>query len=277
MGLNLRSALHDYTRDPAVAPLDAGAVRRRVDRRRSVRMATTGLVATAACALVVATAYGLTRTDPLPPVPAASPSTVVTSTPTPTASPSASPSPSPTPSPTVTPSDSTETPGGTDPDPGAMPVFRTGARVGDFPSNAPEAEVVAYLSERLAVAAEAVDPSTACGRASVPGRQLSWPGTGVGLRIRTTDDDDQPVSPYVAAWTLMEPSQMLGLGTDSGLVVGLEKDAVPRVAPRAVYGEQEISGMLQWWFVVPDEAGEILVVGGETSIYRIESGYGCGE
>jgi hypothetical protein len=283
MGYDLHAGLHDYTRDPAVSgtEIDAVAVATRVRHRRAVRATTTGLVSTAAAAVLAASAYGLTTmptTDLAPAEPSSSSPAGVDTTPTPVATPSPTPTVTPAPTPTPTPSPSTPVVPPADEDVADVPVFRTGARVGDFPSNAPEADVVAYLTEVLGVQPARSDPDYACPPGMVPGRILEWPGTGVGLRVRTTDDAGGMVDPYVAAWTLMEPSATLGLATDAGLSAGDARDRILQLYPEAPHGEQDFSGAVQWWYTPADESGSLLVIGVDDGpVSRIESGYGCGE
>ncbi|UZN03315.1 hypothetical protein [Cellulomonas sp. S1-8] len=272
MGYDLRTALHQYTHDPDPAALavDPAPVGARVRRGRMVRTATTGTISAAAAVVLVAAAYGLTTlptTDRTPVAPASPSDSAVqpSATPTPSAT-----TPTSEPGPTTTP-----LPG----DPGAaqVPVFRSGARVSDFPANAPEAAVVAYLTERLGVEPE-TEAEAACPTSGLPGRILGWPGTGVGVRVRTTDDAGGTVDPYIATWTLMEPSATLGLATEAGLTAGAPRERVLEVYPDATYGEDELSSGGDWWFEATDAGGSILVIGaGENPIYRIESGHGCGE
>lgn len=275
MGYDLRAGMHQYTRDPdaAVIVVDTTTVVARVRRGRVVRTAMTGAITAAATVVVAAAAYGLASlptTDSAPVVPASPSASAV--------HPSATPPPTPTaPTPTSAPG---PTPTARPADPGAaeVPVFRTGARVSGFPANAPEGPVVEYLTGYLGVQPEAEDPDYACPSSALPGRILLWPGTGVGVRVRTTDDAGNTVDPYIAAWTLMEPSAALGLATDAGLTAGAPRERVLEVYPDATRGEDESGGGSQWWYSATDAGGSILVIGvDEDPIHRIESGYGCGE
>lgn len=275
MGYDLRTALHQYTHDPdtaALAVVDPATVGARVRRGRVVRAATTGTITAAATVVLAAAAYGLTMlptTDPTPVVPASPSESAVQPSATPTPSPA-----TPTSAPELSPAPGPTAPGAAD-----VPVFRSGARVSDFPANAPEADVVAYLTGYLDVQPEVEDPEYACPPGALPGRTLGWPGTGVGVRVRTTDDAGNTVDPYIAAWTLTQPSATLGLATDAGLAAGAARERVLEVYPDAAHGEDEDGvGGSDWWYSATDASGSILVIGADDEpIYRIESGHGCGE
>ena len=151
MGYDLRTALHQYTRDPDAAALavDPAPVGARVRRGRMVRTATTGTISAAAAVVLVAAAYGLTTlptTDRTPVAPASPSDSAV--------QPSATPTPSAT-TPTSEPGPTTTPLPGDPADPGAaqVPVFRSGARVSDFPANAPEAAAEASISDALSALA----------------------------------------------------------------------------------------------------------------------------
>jgi hypothetical protein len=136
---------------------------------------------------------------------------------------------------------------------------------------------VAFLTDHLGVQPEVQEPEFACPPGFVSGHILRWPGTGVGLRVRTTDDAGNAVNPYVAAWTLTEQSASLGLATEAGLTVDSTRDHILAVYPDAIHREQETSRALQWWYRATDDGGDLLVLGADDAIYRIESGDGCGE
>jgi hypothetical protein len=271
MGYDLRTALHQYTRDPAadLAVIDAEAVTSRVRRGRAARVVTVGVVSTAAAVLLAVAAYGVTDllSSSTAPIAPAAPSSAA-------AEPTATATPTPASEAAVAPSPSATSPAVAD----AAPVFRTGGRVAGFPADAPEEDVTVYLSGHLGMAPEVLDAEYACSSGGVPGSVLGWPGTGLALRVRTTDDAGNVVDPYVAAWTLMEPSGAWGLATDAGLTAGAPRSRVLELYPDAASQEYDQSGGVQWYYTVDDQAGSLMVLGNDDDpIYRIESGYGCGE
>jgi hypothetical protein len=93
------------------------------------------------------------------------------------------------------------------------PGFTLGAdgSIADFPLDAPEAGVVAYLDARLGRHTVS-NPTMACGIDSTPGRLLSW-GDKLFVLIRTevmTSPGDPglptyaPAPPYVGGWNLTD-------------------------------------------------------------------------
>ena len=284
MGYDLHAALHEYTGDLSTdrAPVDEAAVLTRVRRGRARRAATTGLASAAAVTVIGATAFAALggTGDPAPVAPAtAGPTAAVEPAPDRTPAPAPAPTPVPAPAPVPSPDPVPEpSPTPTGPPAVAQPVFRTGGRVAHFPTRAPEAEVVAYLTQSLDVQPEVEDAAFACPPGMVPGRILEWPGTGVGLRVRTADDAGGQVEPFVAAWTLTEPAGTLGLATESGLTAGAPRDRVVALHPDAEGGDLDLGGMVEWWYSVSDAGGDLLVLGTDDGpVYRVESGEGCGE
>lgn len=212
--------------------------------------------------------------------PVAEPTTTGSPTTSPSATPATSPSPSPSPTPTPTAAPTpAPTAGPTAPPAASGPVFRPGNRIGDLPANAPEADAVAYLTAALGGApSQASD--RACDTSGLAGRLLSWDGTGVFLRVRTTDDAGAAVAPYAAAWVLTDEAVARGLGTDAGLRVGDPGSRIGEVYPGTPRQEPHPG---EWFYPVSTAEGDLTVLaaddgsGAGERVYRIESGYGCGE
>ncbi len=240
-----------------------------VRRQRLVRTTTVGLVAVGATAALVLGALALADRRQDPPVvagAASSPATTSAPDPRPTLT------PSPTPVSTSTPVATPESPRG--------PGFTLGAdgSIADFPPDAPEAEVVAYLDGKLGLHSVS-DPAMACWIDNAPGRLLSW-GDTLFVLIRTevmTSPGDPgpplyaPAPAYVAGWNLTDDT--FGLRTAEGLGVG---DTVTTL--RATY--PDVPGELSWvppLWVWAQGTLQVLTEGGDAGdrVNQIAAGYIC--
>ncbi|RYV51430.1 hypothetical protein [Pengzhenrongella frigida] len=212
MSDDFRRDLHALGDDSTGNTLPIDTILTRVHRRRFVRTLAFGLAgAGAASALVLGGITVLEHRQSAPVAPVAS------SSPTKT--------PAPAPSPTPTPTAPVETPPATATPPG--PGFTLGAdgSIADFPLNAPEADVVAYLDAQLG-SHTVSDPTMACRISATPGRLLSWDDTlfvKIQTEVMTSPGDPgpptyAPAPPYVAGWNLTDAA--FDLRTDEGLAVG---------------------------------------------------------
>ncbi|WP_258724143.1 hypothetical protein [Cellulomonas sp. NS3] len=185
--------------------------------------------------------------------------------PVPTSAPTASPAPSAPATETATPT----------PAPAAL-TFHPEGRIDDFPPNAPEADVVSYLTERLGAGPETLDAEYACEPAGQPGRFLAWPG--LRLFVLTTDPEGGETDPYVGGWSLHdEDGGDPASATAEGLRIGDPEERITELYPAAVRGEGEPGGE-RWWYTRDDDGGYTVVApdeGAGATVGAIASGYYC--
>lgn len=188
--------------------------------------------------------------------------------PAPTSAPTASSAP---PAPTA----SATEPAAPTPTPDAL-TFHPEGRIDDFPPNAPEADVVAHLTERLGSAPETLDDEYACDTAGQSGRLLKWPGLRVF--VLTADPEGGATDPYVGGWSLHrgeggDPAS----ATAEGLRIGDPEERISALYPSAVSGDPMSEGD-RWWYTRDDDGGYTVVASGDGAgavVAAIGSGFLC--
>ncbi|MBB2924124.1 hypothetical protein [Cellulomonas cellasea] len=189
------------------------------------------------------------------------------------------PSPAPTSAASAGPSSSSgptaePTPSAADPTTAPLALHPEG-RIDDFPPNAPEADVVAHLTERLGAAPETLDAQYACEPAGQPGRFLAWPG--LRLYVLTSDPEGGETDPYVGGWSLHdEDGGDPALATVEGLRIGDPQDRITELYPEAVSSTSEPEDA--WWWDTRGDGGYTVVAPDEGSgpaVGVIASGYFC--
>ncbi|GEA89800.1 hypothetical protein [Cellulomonas cellasea] len=191
--------------------------------------------------------------------------------------------PDPAPAPTTAPTASSapSTPAATASEPAAPAptadalTFHPEGRIDDFPPNAPEADVVAHLTERLGAGPETLDAEYACDTAGQPGRLLGWPGLRVF--VLTSDPEGGETAPYVGGWSLLdEEGGDPASATAEGLRIGDPEDRVAELYPSAVNGEPSADGQ-RWWYT-RDDGGYTVIASDEGAgavVGAIGSGFLC--
>lgn len=191
------------------------------------------------------------------------------------------PAPEPAPAPTASSAPTTAPapaePAAADPAPSvAALVLHPEGRIDDFPPNAPEAEVVAHLTERLGAAPETLDAEYACAPAGQPGRFLAWPGLRV--TVLTTDPEGGETEPYVGGWSLVDDEGGdPAIATAESLRLGDPEARITELYPAAVTSEENVGGA-RWWFTRDHDGGYTVVVpaeGDDAVVGAIASGYLC--
>lgn len=163
------------------------------------------------------------------------------------------------------------------PTPAAAPLtLHPEGRIDGFPPNAPEADVVAHLTERLGAAPETLDAEHACAPAGQPGRLLAWPG--LRLAVLTTDPEGGDTDPYVGGWALLDDEGGAPeLATAEGLRVGDPEARITELYPAAVGSDGAPDGARSW--LTRGAAGDHTIVvtgeGAAAAVGAIGSRYVC--
>jgi hypothetical protein len=199
--------------------------------------------------------------------PAPSPTPTPTPTPTPSATPTAdAPAPAPAPAPDA----------GADTGTASAIALRSGGRIGEFPVEAPESDVAAYLTEVYGSEPVVEDPESACGHDV--GRRVRW--GGLTVFVRSVDELGQPTTPYVAAWAVQDPASGPGgapLATAEGLRVGDPVERVATLYPGVVSGEDEHEPGVVWWNAQTPDGQGYAFLAQDGAVFRLSSGAVCGE
>jgi hypothetical protein len=160
--------------------------------------------------------------------------------------------------------------------PGGGFALRGDGRIADFPVDAPEAQVVNFLTAQYGAEPEAADLQDLC----PPGRQWQW--DELLVVVRTTDDAGQTVEPYAAGWLLFGPpsAATARLSTPEGLRIGDPENRIPEVYPGAVAEVDATDPASTSW--VTDATEPAFAIGafdeGDGSVVDvIASGEACGE
>lgn len=188
-----------------------------------------------------------------------------------------------TPSVTDGPSMPTSTPTSTPPAtsrPDVPPTLHVGGAVADFPAGAPEAEVVPYLTDTLGAEPEVTDPDVACVTSALPGRRLVW--EGLTVLVRTTDETDADVEPYVAGWALDERTGTSALGpltTAEGVGLGDPERAVSAAYPNGEAFDTPDPGVTLWALGAgtAPHTDDLTVRLTDGVVTTISGGLGCGD
>ena len=190
------------------------------------------------------------------------------------------PDPAEAPGGTASPGTAEPPPSTAPPTPGRPPALGVGGVIGDFGVNAPAADVVAYLTEVWGAEPEVTDAETACVTSGLPGRRLVW--DGLAVLVRTTDETDAEIEPYVAGWALDENTGTPPVGpltTQEGLGLGDPADAVAEAYPDAEAFDAPDPAVSVWAVgtVDGDHTDDLTVYATDDVVTTIIGGQGCGD
>ncbi|WP_298460155.1 hypothetical protein [uncultured Cellulomonas sp.] len=164
--------------------------------------------------------------------------------------------------------------------PGLPPTLGVGGAIGDFGVNAPAQDVIAYLTEVWGAEPAVTDAEVACVTSGLPGRRLVW--DGLTVLVRTTDESEGDIDPYIAGWALDATTGEPPVGpltTTAGLALGDPADAVEQAYPDAEAFDAPDPDVSVWSVgtVDGDHTDDLTVYATDDVVTTIIGGQGCGD